>query len=1213
MLPIDSSPQADALRQLLGASAVVYWQSDVLDTAHRLGCSPANCIPESFRKPFGDHLKDEAIELVIGPAAVAATPLGLRQHLGELPVAVLHLRDAERGGLIAAWVADNPPPDSETIAAQARFALAGLRAHFDLLAHGNDSRLLAEALEVREITGAMPIGIALVSSGQRPAYTNPAAANLLDVPAGMVDTAILADSLAALASRALNRHDAWRQLADMVNDSRSLVSHAEIWHFADSPTALRVTLSNLRLGNTAHATGWLWMIEDVSDSEALDALNESLMDALDASIALLDEDGRIVQVNRRWHEFSAANAIPLPLGLGNGRDYFAACEAAASHGDQTAAEALAGLRAVLAGERDAFQMEYACHAAEQNRWFVLSARPTQHSQPMLLVCHTEITSIKATQLAVDRHADLVQSAETPLLLIGCDLRYLVVNLAFARMFNKTPEQIIGRRVDELVDPELYSLLLQRFQKALAGQVQTYALAHTYPDGIPRNFKIQQFPHWIGDEIVGIVVVMNDITDLVEVQNDLRRHRERLEDLVLSRTAALRNSESKARLILESAADGLIDVDIDGVIRTINPAACAMLGYLPGDLLGRNIHTAIHNRYPDGTYDPIEDCAVIGAIKGGEFLRTDNDTFWRADGQPLPVTVACHPMLRDGRNVGAVISFVDITKRVQAEQEMQQAREAALNLAQARSDFLANMSHEIRTPLNGVLGLAQIGRRGSSREPGLHQIFSRIIESGKLLQGVVDDILDFSKIDAGKLAIESLAFSPQRLIEDALSLIASRAAAKRLSVNMTVSPPMPDACLSDPNRLSQILLNLLSNAVKFTHHGQVTVTARHQRSNLWLAVSDTGIGMSKEQLARLYQPFEQADTSTTRKYGGTGLGLSITHRLVELMGGKIEVTSTPGAGTTFTVQLPCPPTTLLTRPAQPASVPDEVSQRLAGIRILVAEDNELNQEVISRLLVSEGAALTIVNDGQQAVDAIRHSPDDFDLVLADIQMPVMDGLEATRRILALAPTLPVIGQTAHALPEDREKCRAAGMVDTITKPINFDTLIETILCHAPGGGGTAVAGHTLPADLTRVSAQAPSQTSTEREPAALTGELARPAPPLIDWQHLTDNPHHTPEFLRQLVAMGSKTISGALAELRSFTAAGDLSALGKVVHRIKGSVGYFAADGLCRFTAAVEAALRQGGDNALPLAEELASFIDSFLDELKRSPVLIGDDCPESQG
>ena len=1202
MLPIDCSPQAEALRRLLGASAVVYWQSDVLDTARRLGCSPPNCISETFRKPLSEHVQDEEMELVVGSAAVAATPSCLRQTLDQLPTAVLHLCDAGRGGLIIAWSADAPPPEPDALAAQARFALAGLRSQLDLLAHGNDTRLLAEALAVREITSAMPIGIAVVPSGHRPAYTNAAAASLLAVPAGMVATEILADSLAAMANRAINRHDTWRQLAGMVNVSQSLVSHAEVWRFAEPPNALRITLSTLRLGNAADDVGWLWLIEDISDSEAQDALNDSLMDALEASIALLDENGRIVRVNRRWHEFASANGAPSPLDAGNGLDYFAACEAAAANGDQTAAEALAGLRAVLTGQREAFQMEYACHATGKNRWFVLSARPTQHSRRMLLVCHTEISSIKAAQLDVDRHADLVQSAETPLLLIGSDLRYVVVNLAFSRLFNRTPEQIIGLRVEDLVGPELGSRILPRLQNALAGQIQIFALAHTYPDGIPRNFKVQQFPHWIGDEIVGVVVVMNDITDLVEVQNDLRRHRERLEELVLSRTAALRNSESKARLILESTADGLIDVDREGVIRTVNPAASAMLGYLPEDLLGRNIHATIHDRYEDGMPYPAEQCSIIVAIKSGKSLRADSDTFWCSNGKALPVTVACHPMLRDGQNVGSVISFVDISKRVQAEHELQQAREAALRLAQARSDFLANMSHEIRTPLNGVLGMAQVGHRDSGREPGLRQIFARIMESGNLLQRVIDDILDFSKIDAGKLAIESLAFSPQRVIEDTLSLIASRAASKGLLVKTTICPPMPDACLGDPTRLSQILLNLLSNAVKFTDQGSITVTMHYEQGDLWLAVSDTGIGMNEEQQARLYQAFEQADTSTTRKYGGTGLGLSITDRLVGLMNGEIRVASAVGEGTTFTVRVPCPPTTLPTRTVGSSPRPDANVQRLAGMRILVAEDNELNQEVISRILASEGATPTIVEDGQQAVDCINRSPTGFDVVLTDIQMPVMDGLEATRRILAIAPNLPVIGQTAHALPEDSKKCRDAGMVDTITKPINFEMLIEMVLLHASCPAGGTANPRMLPATASEPPGKSVPIHRAEPDPVALPGSGGPSLPPLIDWQQLTENPHHTPEFLRQLVAMGIKTISNALGELRRFIDSSDLPALGKVVHRIKGSVGYFAADHLHQFTVSVETALHRGDHNALGLAEELAALVESFLDELKRSPV-----------
>ncbi|MCK7578390.1 MAG: response regulator [Chromatiales bacterium] len=327
-------------------------------------------------------------------------------------------------------------------------------------------------------------------------------------------------------------------------------------------------------------------------------------------------------------------------------------------------------------------------------------------------------------------------------------------------------------------------------------------------------------------------------------------------------------------------------------------------------------------------------------------------------------------------------------------------------------------------------------------------FARILDSGRLLLGVINDILDFSKIEAGKLDVESVPFSPRHLALESLGLIAERAADKGLTLKPLIDEALPAACLGDPTRLTQILINLLSNAVKFTERGTITLEVFERDHSLIYVVSDTGIGMTSEQVARLFTPFEQADSSTTRKYGGTGLGLSICRGLTTLMGGSIQVESTPGAGTRFEIRLPCIPAEVPVEqasPEPPAEIP-EMPGRLLGRRLLIAEDNEINRLVISDMLTSEGAILTLVGNGREALEAVTRAPHDFDLVLMDVQMPEMDGLEATRRLRLLAPELPIIGQTAHALNEELEKCLQAGMTDTLTKPIDHEQLVEIVLNH-----------------------------------------------------------------------------------------------------------------------------------------------------------------------
>jgi CheY-like chemotaxis protein len=384
--------------------------------------------------------------------------------------------------------------------------------------------------------------------------------------------------------------------------------------------------------------------------------------------------------------------------------------------------------------------------------------------------------------------------------------------------------------------------------------------------------------------------------------------------------------------------------------------------------------------------------------------------------------------------------------------MEEAREAsrqeAVRLARLRSEFLANMSHEIRTPLNGVLGMAQVGFRGSDPGSKAAHHFKRILESGRLLLSVVNDILDFSRIEAGKLPLERVAVDLRRLVSEAGNLVVERAHAKGVELLIEPDMDLPYACQGDPMRLSQILANLLSNAVKFTLKGRVTLRAGREGGSLVFRVADTGIGMSAEQIERLFSPFEQADGSTTRKFGGTGLGLSIARRLAELMGGTIRVQSALGEGSRFELRIPYLPAEDMGGSA--AGVLTAEAKRLAGVSILVAEDNELNRFVLQEMLVEEGAKVALVADGQQAVDRVlREGAGAWDIVLMDIQMPVLDGLEATRRILSLAPDLPIVGQTAHAMTEERDKCRAAGMVAHLAKPIDLDELVVVVQKHRRG--------------------------------------------------------------------------------------------------------------------------------------------------------------------
>ena len=368
--------------------------------------------------------------------------------------------------------------------------------------------------------------------------------------------------------------------------------------------------------------------------------------------------------------------------------------------------------------------------------------------------------------------------------------------------------------------------------------------------------------------------------------------------------------------------------------------------------------------------------------------------------------------------------------------------------QAKRIFLANMSHEIRTPLNALLGMAKIGVRESNGRSSKDN-FNYILDSGRHLQGIIDDILDFSKIEAGMLTLHTHPFQITRVVEDAMSLVSTQLKDKDLRACLDLDDGLPIWVDGDDLRLQQILVNLLSNAIKFTEQGEVSISVKRDNKLIRFQVTDTGIGMTDEQLSRLFRPFEQADSTTTRKYGGTGLGMAISRNLADLMDGEILVKSQVGVGSVFTLSLPLAETQPRDIKKQYESVP-EAGPRLAGLRILAAEDVEINRLILEDLLDHEGAESVFVENGRLAVNLVQEQgADSFDLLLMDIQMPEMDGYEATRRIVEMAPGLPVIGLTAHAMPEEREKSLGSGMVDHVTKPINEDRLVAAILKHVGG--------------------------------------------------------------------------------------------------------------------------------------------------------------------
>ena len=383
-----------------------------------------------------------------------------------------------------------------------------------------------------------------------------------------------------------------------------------------------------------------------------------------------------------------------------------------------------------------------------------------------------------------------------------------------------------------------------------------------------------------------------------------------------------------------------------------------------------------------------------------------------------------------------------------------ARDAAEAANRAKTMFLANISHELRTPMTAILGYAELAHEQLAAREDMaeeRESLATILRNAQHLVAVIGDLLDISKLEAGRLTVEAIPCAPLEVLDAVVALLRRKATAKGVSLRVDVAPEVPPSIVGDPLRLRQILLNLIDNAIKFTPAGEVSIAVAYRAADAQLEfrVVDSGCGMTPDVLARLFRPFEQADATTTRIHGGTGLGLAISRQLTELLGGDLTVTSEPGRGSEFVARVAVGPAIAVDAPPQPAatdpareSVPQP--QAVAGKRVLVVEDGPDNQRLILHLLRRAGIEASLAENGAECLQQLGDHPSAaFDLVLMDIQMPVMDGLTATARLRAMGHRLPVVALTASAMLTDQQACRAAGCDAFLSKPIDRRRLIDTI--------------------------------------------------------------------------------------------------------------------------------------------------------------------------
>jgi PAS domain S-box-containing protein len=561
--------------------------------------------------------------------------------------------------------------------------------------------------------------------------------------------------------------------------------------------------------------------------------------------------------------------------------------------------------------------------------------------------------------------------------------------------------------------------------------------------------------------------------------------------------------------------------------------------------------------------------IASALSGGKEFDTEFRIV-RPDGVVKYIKAASHTLREpDGRPIRMTGVNFDVSQLREATQRAEQAN-------RAKSQFLANMSHEIRTPMNAVIGLTYLLARTDLNEDQ-QDLLAKIQASSNSLLAIINDVLDLTKIEAGELILERTKFRLVEVLQSICGLMALNAKAKHIEFQVDLAEDIPDALEGDATRLSQILSNLLSNAIKFTDHGGVTLRVRklaRQRADgvtLSFLVTDTGIGIPEEAQARLFQPFVQADASITRRFGGTGLGLSIVKSLCGMLGGEISLSSTPGVGSDFTVVLTFDAASADAPLPYPHGHPQSGNDALDNIRLLIVDDSDINLEVTKRILEQAGAKVSLAGNGLEALELLKEFPHEFDVVLMDVQMPLLDGHQATQRIrteLGLVD-LPIIALTAGALSSERQRALAAGMDDFIVKPFDFRTLAQSILRHTRASG---------------LRSLTPIQT---RETAATRHAESWPVVEGIDG-------HAARQRLCGDVALFRSSLQRLLEEYGDLTAthaathAAALDRLGARMHKLSGSASMLGATRIQKISAAALAACKLGdADRARRLVVALA--------------------------
>ena len=623
-----------------------------------------------------------------------------------------------------------------------------------------------------------------------------------------------------------------------------------------------------------------------------------------------------------------------------------------------------------------------------------------------------IASEERSRLLFERHSAVM------LLIDPGTGRILDANSAAAAFYGYSRDELRALYIEQIncLSPDI---IFQEREKARHQSLNRFIFPHRLADGTQRTVEVYSTP-----------IITNGKQLLFSIIHDITERTQAEEKLLESRALL--------RAIIEGTSDVVFVKDREGRYLLLNKAGAQFVGKSAAEVLGHDDTFIFPVEVAQTLMARDQEVMTEGRVQTNEELVTN--TF----GESLAFHATTGPLFD---TAGRIKGLFGIARDISGLKKSQHQAEAA---NQAKSEFLANISHEIRTPMNAIIGLGYLALQTdlTSRQ---HDYLTKMTTAANGLMQLLNDLLDLSKIEAGMMVLAETSFKLQPLLRHLLSLVGVGATAKSVRLMLTIDPQPPDYLEGDPVRLEQILLNLLGNAVKFTSAGEIELAVRllaeeDAQVTIEFAVRDTGIGLTPEQVGTIFEAFTQADGSTTRHYGGTGLGLNICRRLVALMGGELRVESEPGRGSTFTV------TACFRRGAAPVAEPEPPLDRatviatLTGRRVLVVEDQPINQQVLQELLEQVGVKVTIADDGRDAVVAVTRAENRYDAVLMDLQMPVMDGYEAALLLRRQWPAdqLPIIALTAHARREERERCLNVGMNDHLIKPVNPNRLYACLM-------------------------------------------------------------------------------------------------------------------------------------------------------------------------